>query len=201
MTLCPAAFGRLEHGLLILMLAFWVGTPQAGQAQRADEVALAKSYLSQLQDRSFRNNREYCAYMFRRPDGSLGTSKAYRGTEAKCRIRNFRFEGTGVGSMHTHGGYVAGYDNEVPSLGDLQLEVDTGTDGFVATPAGRFWHIDGRRGRVRLICGPGCLPSTDTADDQVSVFGKIRSRYDARSLAERTKNLSLEDYFCKVHGC
>jgi hypothetical protein len=38
-----------------------------------------------------------------------------------------------------------------------------GTDGYVSTPRGRLWHIDGRTGTVTLVCGPGCLPSDRAA--------------------------------------
>jgi hypothetical protein len=38
-------------------------------------------------------------------------------------------------------------------LGDME----EGVNGYVATPGGRFWYIDGDRGVATQICGPGAL--------------------------------------------
>ena len=31
-------------------------------------------------------------------------------------------------------------------------------NGWVSTPGGRLWFVDGRSGALRQICGRGCLP-------------------------------------------
>lgn len=36
--------------------------------------------------------------------------------------------------------------------------MDEGLTGYVATPGGRFWVIDGTTGVSRQQCGPGRLP-------------------------------------------
>lgn len=163
------------------------------QAQNAQELASAKSILSQLQTPSIDNNREYCGLLMREPGGKLITTKAFRGSKARCRVRRIPEGAEVVASYHTHGAYIGGYDNEVPSLLDLQVEMEWGIDGYVSTPGGRFWHVDGRRGTVRMLCGLGCLPSDPNYRDQSFIFGKIRKNYDFNSLLKRTVRGAEDD--------
>lgn len=48
-------------------------------------------------------------------------------------------------------------DSEVPSEGDLIGDFEEGVNGYVSTPGGRFWHINGQAQQATLICGPECL--------------------------------------------
>ena len=167
-----------------VLLGFWLAWPAMAQDFR--EMAAAKQILSKLQTNSFENNREYCGVLLRQPDGTLVSSKAYRGTKARCRVRRIPQGARVVASYHTHGAFLPGYDNEVPSLLDLEVEMDWGIDGYVSTPGGRFWHVDGRNGTVRMICGVRCLPSDPKFLDQSRTFGPIRSKYNFETLMQRT---------------
>ena len=171
--------------LLLTLLTMSPGYAQT-LAQVAHEEAAAKQILTDLQAISFRKNREYCGVLLRMPSGKLVSSQAFKGTKARCRVKQIPRGATVVASYHTHGAYLPGYDNEVPSLLDLEVEIDWGIDGYVSTPGGRFWHVDGRNGTIRMICGLGCLPSDKRFQDQSRVFGKIRSKYTFESLMQRT---------------
>lgn len=156
----------------------------------ADDAAVrsaARTILTSLQEVSVRNNREYCGVILRRADGSLVSSNAFGGSATRCQVREIPVEGEVVASYHTHGAYLPDYDNEVPSVLDLQVEMEWGIDGYVATPGGRFWHVDGRNGVVNLICGPGCLPRDARYADQVREFGKIRQSYTMDQLILRAR--------------
>ena len=177
---------RLVIALLGVVL---LALPVAALDRR--EMAAAKQILRDLQARSIRDNREYCGVLLRRADGKLISSRAYRGTQSRCRVKRIP-EGEVVASYHTHGAYLPGYDNEVPSLLDLEVEVEWGIDGYVSTPGGRFWHVDGRSGTINLICGLGCLPSDARYKDQSGTFGKIRSKYNFETLMRRTLQGALQ---------
>lgn len=170
--------------IALVLIAFSIALP--AQAQNAGELAAAKQILSDLQAISFKKNREYCGVLMRTPEGKLVSSKAFKGTKARCRVKRIPLGAKVVASYHTHGAYLPGYDNEVPSLLDLQVEMEWGIDGYVSTPGGRFWHVDGRNGTVRMICGLKCLPSDKRFEDQSRFFGPIRSKYNFETLTQRT---------------
>ena len=167
-----------------LVLACLFASPVV--AQDAREMAAARKILEELQPLSIRENREYCGVLLRLPDGSLISSKAFRGRKARCTVKHIPTGAEVVASYHTHGAFLAGYDNEVPSILDLEVEVEWGIDGYVSTPGGRFWHVNGRNGTIQMICGRGCMPSDSRYRDQSRSFGKIRADYDYEGLLMRT---------------
>lgn len=153
---------------------------------RADDVRdFAKAQLRALQEQSIRSSREYCGLIGRMPDGRLVTGPASRGNQSRCKTKRLPAGAVPVASYHTHGGFMADYDNEVPSLLDLETEMQWSLRGFVATPGGRFWEVDGVRGEVRLICGPACLPWDSRYKDNEALFGRVRSNYSRRDLYRR----------------
>jgi hypothetical protein len=132
--------------------------PVGGTAQTHEELAFARAYLGDLQHRSFRSGREYCGVFGYDRKGRIVAVKPRSGGSASCtaiwphaRIRVFA-------SYHTHGIWDSGYDSEVPSVEDLETDMEDGMHGYISTPGGRLWFIDGPKGIARLICGPGCLP-------------------------------------------
>ena len=127
-------------------------------AQTPEEADFAKEYLGKLQERSFRNHREYCGFFGYDANDQIVAAKPRSGEAASCtsyfpnkRIRVFA-------SYHTHGGWDEGSDGEIPSVLDVEGDMENETDGFVSTPGGRLWHIDGETGVSRQVCGRGCLP-------------------------------------------
>ncbi len=119
----------------------------------------AKEQLASLQKPSFDGDVELCRIIFEDSDGELGVTPVIEGDQASCDIIYFDEPGMApVASLHTHGTYSLDYDSEVPSPQDIASDIQGGTDGYVSTPGGRFWRIDGTRGVAELVCGAGCLP-------------------------------------------
>lgn len=155
-----------------------------------DEIeAYAKQQLNTLQARSFANDQEFCAIIYEETGGTLGTSKIREGSEASCDIAYF--DGPGMkplASIHTHGSHDRNYDSEVPSLIDLNSDIESRTDGYIATPGGRLWRNDWQNKRSVLLCGEGCLDQdpaykpcpADVLPDRFS-FGELKQRMMGRA--------------------
>ena len=133
-------------------------TALPAHAQDAKVASIAKSTLSDLQERSFDADREYCGMIGRNVEGQLVVSRPRRGRVASCRPRDLPDGYEVVASYHTHGSYDPAYDNEVPSSNDVYSDMDEGVNGYISTPGGRFWFVDGQTGEARQLCGLGCLP-------------------------------------------
>ncbi|WP_245824414.1 DUF4329 domain-containing protein [Pseudoruegeria aquimaris] len=154
--------------------------PPAAVAQSPEEIRFAKAFLNALQERSFARNREYCGYFGLTAEGRLAATRPRRGQADSCTLRwsgQIRI----FASYHTHGAFDPGHFNEFPSSADIESDRDEGIDGYVATPGGRLWFIDGERAVARLICGPGCLkqdpgfiPGLDGAIPEVLSLGQVR---------------------------
>lgn len=133
--------------------------PQSGIAVPAPDGAdaFAVSFLNALQPQSIAERREYCGYFFRTADGGVAATPARPGTFASCNMPAPR-PGQGIfASYHTHGAFGREYDNEVPSVTDLQSDFSFGIDGYISTPGGRVWAIDNATRSARQICGLGCV--------------------------------------------
>lgn len=143
-----------SYSALLLALA-----PGLARAQASNEVALVRQVFAQIQPLSFRDNREYCGYIGLNFDGELVATPATRGRVDSCFAADPDELEILYASYHTHGGYVPEDAVEVPSVEDVEGDVDEGVDGYVATPGGRLWYIDTEDMIVSQICGVGCLPS------------------------------------------
>ncbi|MEM7642431.1 MAG: DUF4329 domain-containing protein [Pseudomonadota bacterium] len=130
-----------------------------GWAQNAEVQRIARDALTELQAPSFAQNREFCGVIGRFGDGRMAITPHRGGGVAGCTPRGWRGMAEILATYHTHGAYGPEFDNEVPSLYDLLSVMSERVDGYVSTPGGRFWFVDGSRGEARLICGPRCLPS------------------------------------------
>ena len=112
-----------------------------------------------MQPRSFAENREYCGFLGVDASASFRATPPVRGDAESCEIVGFPEDFVVVASYHTHGGYAAELDSEVPSTDDVQSDVADRTFGYVATPGGRVWLVDWRDRTARQLCGPGCVAS------------------------------------------
>ncbi|MEM6609772.1 MAG: DUF4329 domain-containing protein [Pseudomonadota bacterium] len=128
-------------------------------AQSAEETEFATALLTNLNPLSIEFNREVCGFIVRRPDGGLDSTKMSWGTEASCASSPIPPELEPISSWHTHAAWGRGYDGEVPSTIDVEGDMRFGVNGWVATPGGRLWFIDGTTGTMRQVCGRDCLPS------------------------------------------
>lgn len=125
---------------------------------QAEVQEFARVQLEDLQQQSFAQDVELCGIIFEETGGTLGATSPRLGDEASCGINFFDEPGMRpVASFHTHAAQNDSYDSEVPSVFDLVSDAAAGMDGYVATPGGRFWHVDAQAPVARLICDAGCL--------------------------------------------
>ena len=143
--------------MLRLVLPLVLALPTVLTAQDAQEVALVRGIFADLQPLSFRKKREYCGYLGLTREGKLVATDAVPGDMASCTME-FPRDIAVVASYHTHGTFDEGYYNEMPSLLDVESDSSAYLNGYVATPGGRLWYVDGRARVARQICGVGCLP-------------------------------------------
>lgn len=170
---------------LSLVFASWcLLVPLSAGAQSAEEIALAKQLLTDIQPLSVKRNREYCGLIGRDEAGQLVATPPRRGRRTSCRPRYDIREMRITASYHTHAAHREAYDNEVPSLADVEGDMADGINGYVATPGGRLWFVDGTTGESRLICGPRCLPSD--ASYRPDPSDRIADRYTLEDIRRRT---------------
>lgn len=160
--------------------------PGSAVAQDAAELAAARGVLLQLQPRSFAENLEYCGYIGRMPGGQLTATEVTRGDTWGCLSRGSedRFVEI-VASFHTHAGFDRAADSEVPSTDDVRGDMEERVNGYVATPGGRLWFIDWRRGVATQVCGLGCMgqdPNFTQGD-----AGPIAQSYTLQQLQARER--------------
>ena len=140
------------------LLAFCVGLLLAGPAlaQTTEEYKFVVHLMNRLQVPSFAESREYCGYIVRLETGKITTGPITPGTTDRCGPIRPQI-GEVISSFHTHGGFTFVHYNEVPSVQDLRGDIAGRMNGWIATPGGRLWFNDWRRGTARQICGVGCL--------------------------------------------
>lgn len=146
----------LRFATCIAVLPFAV-TARPGVDPTWEEIDFVMAIFEDLQPVSFRKEREYCGYVGRYPDGTLGATEAEAGTQASC-LPVWPSDMVVIASYHTHGTFDIGYFNEVPSDVDMAGDRSLGINGWVATPGGRLWFVDSKDNQSRLVCGIGCLP-------------------------------------------
>lgn len=159
--------------------------PREIVAAPADVQEYARQQLNALQRRSFTEQREYCGVIVEDGTGTLSTLAIYEGDIASCSYENAGEVGLQpVATFHTHGGASIRYDDEAPSFQDLQSDIATRLDGYLATPGGRFWRIDWQSQTANLVCGEGCLeqdpnyrPCPARAPKQQYDIKRLQQRY------------------------
>lgn len=152
-----------------------------------DEVqAFARARLGAMQQRSFSEKVELCAIIFEDSEGKLQSSEVRAGDEATCDLSYFDEPGMApLATIHTHGPFDPDYDSEVPSTIDLEGDIESGMDGYIATPGGRVWRTDWHQERAALVCGEGCLaqdPAYRACPDD-----SVKTRYTLPELAARAR--------------
>lgn len=151
------AFHRRAAAMIV---ALWMVIPVPGQAQDGHETAFVIGLMESMNALSIRFNREVCGYILRHPDGAhYSTTKASWGGHASCASLAVEDGAAVVSSWHTHAAWVPEYDGEVPSVQDVEGDMQLGVNGWVGTPGGRLWFVDVDTGDIRQVCSLGCLPS------------------------------------------
>jgi len=144
--------------ILALAAAALLVTPAPVSAQTAGETAFVTALMRAMNQLSVRFDREVCGFVLRDADGSYSSTKVSWGDAASCASLPIAPGLVPVSSWHTHAAWAQGYDGEVPSIQDVQGDMALGVNGWVATPGGRLWFVDGRTGAIEQVCGRGCLP-------------------------------------------
>lgn len=144
--------------VLLVALAALMEPLPAYSPPPPEQVTMLKARLAPIQHLSFAARYEYCGYLGRRPDGSLGFTKILRGHHNGCTPQSPGAGFTLIASLHTHGAYDPSIPAEFPTALDMRSDRREGVNGYVATPGGRLWYIDSRAMLAVQLCGPGCLP-------------------------------------------
>lgn len=148
-----------EDGVRVLSSAARArGLPVAESTASGAERAFVAAVLSDLQLRSFAENREFCGYLGLDRTGAFVTTPVMSGSEASCPLPHVPPGLTLVASFHTHGTYSPWYASEWPTTQDIATDASDSIDGYISTPGGRLWHVDTDTMTVRQLCGRGCLP-------------------------------------------
>ncbi len=134
------------------------GLPVAEATASGAELAFVTAILSELQTRSFAENREFCGYVGLDRQGALMATPVAAGSEASCPLPFVPRDMTLLASFHTHGTYSPWYASEWPTTQDMATDASDSIDGYISTPGGRLWHVDTDTMTVRQLCGRGCLP-------------------------------------------
>jgi hypothetical protein len=144
-------------------------------AQGNAEVGLVKATLNALQSASFTANREYCGYIVIDANGDLVAAPAVQGAIGYCEAEEPPKDSVPVASYHTHGAFEYDTPAEFPSVGDLEADEAEGVDGYISTPGGRLWYVDGVDQIASQLCGIGCL--TQDPNFEAGLDGELRISY------------------------
>jgi hypothetical protein len=120
----------------VTSLSFLTSGPAA--AQSGHEAAFILGLMESMNALSVRFNREVCGYILRHPNGAYSSTKASWGGHASCASLPIEDGMEVVSSWHTHAAWAPDYDGEVPSIQDVEGDMQLGVNGWVGTPGGRL---------------------------------------------------------------
>ncbi|WP_299492112.1 DUF4329 domain-containing protein [Acaryochloris sp. IP29b_bin.137] len=158
--------------------------PTNSELEELHEVAA--DHLDMVQGISIREGVEYCGFFGFYPGGPLSGTSPRRGRADSCEPNNPPPGFTVLASYHTHGSYTMDADTEVPSVDDLQADIQEQIYGYVATPAGRVWFNDHERHESVMLFGPGSVFS-DPNYRECQNFAP-RAQYTLAQLRQRAAN-------------
>lgn len=128
--------------------------------QTQEEIAFVSRLFNDIQPVSIADKREYCGLIGMGSDGQFVATKPRRGKSASCLPPSPKWQSIQIiASYHTHGAADLDYFTEIPSFDDMRTDIEDDTDGYIATPGGRFWYVDARARVARQLCGIGCITS------------------------------------------
>lgn len=167
----------------IFLASVIASAPVASSAQSDQETAFVMGLMESMNTLSIRFNREVCGYVLRHANGAYSSTKVSWGGQASCASLPVEDGFVVASSWHTHAAWDPAYDGEVPSIQDVEGDMRMGVNGWVGTPGGRLWFVDGQTGNIRQVCGRGCLPVDENfgAED----FGPVGESYTLDGLYAR----------------
>lgn len=147
-----------SKSLAILATAVCCLSAPMANAQDPREEEFVRGLMESMNQLSVRFNREVCGFILQDAQGNYTSTKASWGGEASCASLPLEPGARAVSSWHTHAAWGQGYDGEVPSIQDVEGDMRFGVNGWVGTPGGRLWFVDGTTGTMTQACGRDCLP-------------------------------------------
>lgn len=170
---------------LACALVFAIGAtlPAFAEQPDASEIAFVKEFLNTLQQKSFKNNREYCGYFGFDDDDEFAATPAKKGKQDGCWPDDPGNELDLFASYHTHGAFSVEADSELPSSGDLKADIEEELDGYISTPGGRLWFNDSVAGTATMICNYNCMLSDPDFDKDL--LDPTRRKYTLIQLLQR----------------
>ncbi len=170
--------------LASITLALFVAVaPVGATAQTQQETSFVMGLMESMNALSVRFNREVCGYILSHPNGAFSSTKVSWGGAASCASLPVVDGVVVVSSWHTHAAWDRGYDGEVPSIQDVEGDMRMGVNGWVGTPGGRLWFVEGQTGSIRQVCGRDCLPVDRNFGDED--FGPVGETYTLDGLYAR----------------
>lgn len=145
--------------LMSATMALALCAAQPAKAQSGQEAAFVLGLMESMNTLSIRFNREVCGYILRHANGAYSSTKVSWGGHASCASLPIDPAFEVVSSWHNHAAWAADYDGEVPSIQDVEGDMNQGVNGWIGTPGGRLWFVDGATGTARQFCGLDCIPS------------------------------------------
>ncbi|WP_298916777.1 DUF4329 domain-containing protein [uncultured Algimonas sp.] len=126
----------------------------------AAEIDYVKTVLSRVQTRSLAEGLEFCGFIGLNDEGEFVTWVPTRGEANFCEpVFNYLDRSFNVlANYHTHGSPSVEHETETPSFVDMYGTHLAGQDGYVVTPGGRLWYMDGQAVTAELLCDARCLP-------------------------------------------
>lgn len=145
-----------------------------------------QSRLRILQLQSLQSGLEHCGSAFIGRSCRIEFTETTIGTSHQCN-QLIPADMVLLATYHTHG--VSHGDNagEIPSDTDFQTAISSQVDGYVATPAGRFWRIDAFDQVATLICRE-CLPKDPKSRFAAQIFNVGSSYRFVDIIATMRKN-------------
>ena len=167
----------------ILTIIFYIFLITNCFAIEKSDFKFIKKVLNDIQAQSFSQDREFCGYIYIKENDDLGFTKPTKGDADSCLAKNVGEELYLLGSYHSHGAFSLTADTELPSLNDLQADIEEGVDGFISTPGGRIWHIDSLKKYATMLCGLNCIAADPRFDTEL--MDPVEKFYTLRDLEVR----------------
>lgn len=172
---------------VVATIVICAATPAIAEQPSAEEIAFVKSFFQSLQQKSFKNNREYCGYFGFNDQDEFVATPAKKGKQDSCWPNDPGDELALFASYHTHGAFSVEADSELPSSDDLKADIEEELDGYIATPGGRIWFNDSLAGTATLLCDNNCVLSDPKFDGDL--LDPTRRKYTLRQLIQRDRDL------------
>lgn len=167
------------------LMSQMIGLPLTATSYADDVKAVALQALEIAQPNSFKNNIEYCGLIGYHRSGALFFSPPVPGLINSCNPGLDPFGWTRVvATYHTHGAHTFDSDAEVPSVEDLLADFAEGTDGYIATPGGRVWHVSVKDRKAYMLCETGCVIADEAYRECEAL--KPAQEYTLKALRERS---------------